>query len=63
MDGLSVKCILYKTFVFHQNLTKLGDVVYTPYQVLSNSEEKQKSLIYNTFNGQCPLRADEFSLD
>ena len=27
IDGLSVKCILYKTFVFHQNLIKLGEVV------------------------------------
>ena len=39
IDGLSVKCILYKTFVFHQNLIKLGVVVV---MVLINSDENQK---------------------
>ena len=49
-DGPSVECVLFKTFLdFHQNLVKLGEVVghigylLHHHQVLSNSDQKQKS--------------------
>ena len=48
--GMAVECVLFKTFFdFHQNLVKLGEVVghigylLQHHQVLSNSDQKQKS--------------------
>ena len=62
MDGPSIRCVVYKN-VFHQILIlKIGEIVVTfrilptkyllqHHQVSSNSDEKQKSFIYNLFNG------------
>ena len=61
MDGPSIRCVIYKN-VFHQTLLKIGGIVVTfrilptkdllqHHQVSSNSDEKQKSFIYNLFNG------------
>ena len=46
-DGQSFKCVMYNTCCF---LLKLIGVVLQHHQVLSNSDEKQKSLKYDTFN-------------
>ena len=62
MDGPSIRCVIYKN-VFHQILLKIGEIVVTfrilptkyllqHHQVSSNSDEKQKSFIYITFNGR-----------
>ena len=61
MDGPSITCVIYKN-VFHQTLLKIGEIVVTfrilptkdllqHHQVSSNSDEKQKSFIYNLYNG------------
>ena len=60
-DGQSFKCVMYNTCCF---LLKLIGVVLQHHQVLSNSDEKQKSLKYDTFNwrlGQLNLANEWFT--
>ena len=60
-DGQSFKCVMYNTCCF---LLKLIGVVLQHHQVLSNSDEKQKSLKYDTFNwrlGQFNLANEWFT--